>query len=520
MHEALAGFGDRMRSLAVFYPVFNLQQARKYPEYDRVALGFGVLLFILESMLLGRSGCEHRDVGRFLRQVVEETYGHRLTEEEGLEMAYFFLDALRNDGHPFEFPFRDLETGVDAACKFTLVETASYEIHGKVLFRLSSEGLDLLFKTKEIYKELRITILQLLFRQQVEKGVFQEALRTVDNMLVQVRELHEDIRRLRQRILRNVGQITVADYVALVERVHEQFKREKETFFFLRGLLEETQKAYRQRSLTDNERQSFDLLVQVAGRLDLVINEHNSLFSRQLDLSSFLEEAMLESLAHTFRTRVNFEREFVDGVLANTPDLDVLRQILHPLWVCRKNKYFNVMKALDSQFVGMENEGMAEGQVGPDVTEMERQAERDRLLKEQRDARYRRYIETCFRPLWEREAYALKDALDLLAPEEYALLIGEAEFYPFLVQLHQMGVWPLVVEEEVAAKIIDSEGGNLPYLFVQYLRRHPELRDKKAVEVMASREELALANGYRVTNYRFRITELPAPPGAPAAQEV
>lgn len=74
MHEALQGFAGRMQSLLIFWPVFDLAHAKRYPEYDRVALGFGVLLFILDNMLMGRSECDHRDIARFLRLVIHDNY--------------------------------------------------------------------------------------------------------------------------------------------------------------------------------------------------------------------------------------------------------------------------------------------------------------------------------------------------------------------------------------------------------------------------------------------------------------
>lgn len=132
-------------------------------------------------------------------------------------MAYFFMDVLRNNGRPFNYTFDDLEARAESSFKFSLIEMASYQIHGQVRFRLSNHGLDLLFKTKEVYKELRLSISQLYLRQQIEKGVFSEALRTVDDMYVQVKEIQAEINGLKQRIVRNVSQVSIAEYAGIVE---------------------------------------------------------------------------------------------------------------------------------------------------------------------------------------------------------------------------------------------------------------------------------------------------------------
>lgn len=513
MHEALQGFAGRMQSLLIFRPLFELAQAKRYPEYDRVALGFGVLLFILNNMLMGRNECEHRDVAKFLRQIIQDNYNQFLTEDESLEMAYFFLDALRNNGRPFNYNYYDLESGAENTVKFSLIEMASYKIHGQVSFRLSNFGLDLLFKTKELYKELHLSISQLYLRQQIEKGVFREAWRTVDDMYVQVKEIHEEINGLKLRIIRNVSQVTIAEYAEIFNRVNEQFRREKEVFRSLRALLEDTFHQYQDKMRSANEdgqsaalAQTMDDLTKVSNKLDVVINEHNSLLHRQLSLSSLMEEAMLESFVNTFRTKINMEREVLDEVIGAQSSLDQVRRIIHPLLRPGAHQFFNIMKALDSQFVGEAVENALEAALEWDERELERQADLERELKRQRDARYRRYIKYCFSPLYEYDEYTLETVLGQLQPAEYAQTVDDREFLSFLIQLHQLGNIPLIVDEELAGKIVDSGSGNLPFLLTDYLKGNPELARYASLQVLGGDASLRLANDIQVTNFIFRAS--------------
>jgi hypothetical protein len=168
VHDALTGFRDRMKNIAGFWPLFRLRELRKYQEFDLLALGLGVLLLILEHMLIGRVECDHADVARFLREGIHEAYGQEITEEESRELASYLLSQLRNDGRAFEFPYRNLETREDDRHLFHLIENGTYHVaSGQIRFKLSDVGLDLLFKTREMYKELRISISQMLLRQQI-----------------------------------------------------------------------------------------------------------------------------------------------------------------------------------------------------------------------------------------------------------------------------------------------------------------------------------------------------------------
>jgi hypothetical protein len=231
VQDALQNFHERMKNIAGFWPLFRLRELRKYQEYDLLALGVGVLLLILEHMLIGRLESDHGDVARFLRQTIEAAYGNRLTEEESRELASYLLAALRNDGRAFDFTYKNLETNEDAKHSFHLIENGTYHVaSGQIRFKLSDDGLDLLFKTREMYKELRITISQILLRQQIEKGVFEDAIRTVDTMGLDVRQLREEIERMKMSIKRDVSQFSLPKYEAMLATIREQFQKEKQMF--------------------------------------------------------------------------------------------------------------------------------------------------------------------------------------------------------------------------------------------------------------------------------------------------
>jgi hypothetical protein len=503
LNTVLKGFAQRMKALSIYYPLYDLRNGRKYERFDQVSLGFGVLLFILDNMLIGSEYCDQTSIAHFLKGVVEENYRERLSEEEAKEMAYFFLDALRNGGRPFSYLFQDLEEGREELHKFSLIETADYQVQGKMKYKLSETGLDLLFKTKEIYSELRISISQLYLRQQIEKGVFQEALRTVDELYTQVKGLHDRLENMKLQVIRNVSQVSVSDYIRVTAEVQEQLKREKEVFKSLQVLLKQTQATYRSRELSAKEEHNLNLLLAISSRLEHVINEHNRLFTVMLGLGSLLETALLDSMANTFRSKIDFEREFVDGILQENTSLEGLRQVLHPLFLPTNSRYFNILRALDSQQLSKDEELNEEELADFDEQALQKELERDRAIKQMRDTRYTGYLELILLPLLGQGQYTLAEILAALLPEKYADLINQVDFYSFLVQIHQMGSLPLSFTPADRAKLIDAEGGNLPFLLAKLLEAHPEFSAFASLGISVLREELSLANGNLISNYLF-----------------
>lgn len=83
---------------------------------------------------------------------------------------------------------------------------------------------------------------------------------------------------------------------------------------------------------------------------------------------------------------------------------------------------------------------------------------------------------------------------------------NRAEFYSFLVRLHQLSPVELRVDPEIRGKIFDSED-NLPFLLLEYFENQKLDSEKRFLEVQATCEELSFENGCVVTNYCFHVIE-------------
>ncbi|MGZ4111569.1 MAG: hypothetical protein ACXVP5_03920 [Tumebacillaceae bacterium] len=476
MREALQNFHERMKNIAGFWPLLRLRELRKYQDYDLLALGVGVLLLILEHMVVGRVESDHADVARFLRQTVLDAYGTQLSEEESRELASYLLAALRNDGRAFEFKFRNLETNEDDKHLFHLIENGNYQVaSGQIRFKLSDDGLDLLFKTREMYKELRITISQLLLRQQIEKGVFEDAIRTVQALGLDVRQLREEIERMKMSIKRDVSQFSLPKYEAMLSAIREQFEKEKQMFDELNNLVRETREKYELRGEEDGNR-TLNQLVEISQRLNQVNNLHNKLLVDKLDLQEMVLEALEEGIVMGFRSKVNFEREFLDMVIREQTPLEQVKNVVEPLLSLNIRKRFNIHKAFATQVVQVEEKERVEDKPDLATEEVAATVEDPKAkVKAIRDERYKGYLRMIFEPLLTEQTLTLAEILQALPMEKQYDVVNARDFYPFLVQLHQMSPVTFQMEAEQRAKILDSDETNVPYLLVQVLQESPEL---------------------------------------------
>ena len=125
-------------------------------------------------MLIGREECSIDDIAGFLQMVIKDSYGVYLTQEEAKEMAFYIRDAISGSGgEVVDFKFKKEETKKDESIPLKFIDTSYYEIKKSARYKLTDQGMEVLFKTREIYSEFRINVTQLYLKQQIEKGVFQ-----------------------------------------------------------------------------------------------------------------------------------------------------------------------------------------------------------------------------------------------------------------------------------------------------------------------------------------------------------
>ncbi|MCD6551322.1 MAG: hypothetical protein J7K79_03710 [Thermotoga sp.] len=505
----LSGFSERAKGVAIFQPLLELKNLRKYEDFDLFSLGFSILLFIMESMLYNRERCGYPELSAFLREQVSIIYRKILSEEESLELARFLMDHLRNNGSPWCFEYLDLEDGKTKKYRFHLIGLADYD-HGShggrdLHFKLTDEGLDLIFKTKEIYKELRISISQLYFRQQIERGVFDKALETVRELYTQVRSRMDEMEKFRRRMVMNIGGVLTEDYQKQVKEIYNQLEREQEVFQALSELVKEKKEAYLYERLEEIEEKNLDQLIEISNMLDIVINEHSKLFGIKLRTDEQFRKALVESIKNFIQSKIDFRKEVLEKVIASETRGDDLRKFLQPLLTPARFLSFNPMRIFIPQKLQREREGFKEEELPLDQS-FEMELERELKRKKERDRRFREYIEVIFEPLRSKNDYTLKEVLEGLPQQKREEFSNRAEFYSFLVGLHQLSPVELRVDPEIRGKIFDSED-NLPFLLLEYFENQKLDSEKRFLEVQATCEELSFENGCVVTNYCFHVIE-------------
>ncbi|MBM7558092.1 hypothetical protein [Halanaerobacter jeridensis] len=498
--QVLDGFTERMKNILVFKPLFDLEQKRKY-DYSLLELGIAVLLFIFEKML-NNEDCTYDHLAEFLQELIREQHGVELDFKEAKELAsHLVRDCLLNQGVKHEFSYHNYETDEEEYYKFDLIRLQEYEIGSKfVKLELSTTGLELLFKTKEIYNELQVSITQLYLKQQIQKGVFDGALDSVEELKLAVKNEKKRLQELREKIIRDVLQVAKeGSYQQELDRINDQLDRESETFEELMELVKETIDKYQENY--DNE--NLNKVMKLRSELLTTTELHDSLLNTKLEISELMNKSMENMILNTFSTTVNFETEILETVINNDNHLEQLQQVIAPLLSSNVNSTFNLNRIFEPQRLYNQTEVKEDELIDLDAAEKERQEAEERREEERKRRQYKLWLELLLEPLLEEDETKLSKVIRKLKQqdrEQYQDLIINREFYPFILKLHQLGKIDIITEEELGSVVIED----LFWVITELVAAREEFKEIGQVELVALDDVIKLQPGFVMSDFIVR----------------
>ncbi|MGM0369870.1 MAG: hypothetical protein ACQEP9_05600 [Bacillota bacterium] len=498
----LDGFTERMENILVFKPLFDLEQKRKY-DYSLLELGIAVLLFIFDKML-NNEECTYDHIAHFLQELIAEQYGDQLDFKEAKDLtSHLVRDCLLNGGVEHKFDYQDYETNEEEEYMFKLIDY-DYGIDDQfVKLELSNMGLELLFKTKEIYNELQVSITQLYLKQQIQKGVFDGALDSVEELKLAVKNEQKRLQGLREKIIRDVLQVAKeGSYQQELDRINDQLARESETFQELMELVKETINKYQE----NYDNQNLNKVMQLRSELLTTTELHDSLLNTKLEISEVMNKSMENMILNTFSTTVNFETEILESVVNNDSAIDRLQQVIAPLLSANVNSTFNLNRIFEPQRLYNQTEVKEDELIDLDAAEKERQEAEERRAEERKRKQYKLWLELLLEPLLEAEQTKLTKIIANLKQQDsdkYQDLILNLEFYPFILKLHQLGKIEIITEEELGSVVIED----LFWVITELVAEREEFKAIRELELLALDEVIDLQPGYVISDFIVRRAE-------------
>ncbi|MFY0544952.1 replicative DNA helicase [Brevibacillus sp. H7] len=420
----------------MFDPLHKLEAKREKDRQDRpidyFGLGMLTLLFFFENMLIRNKKTGVQELASYLQQMNE---GEIDLDVEGFEkVARTIIEAFRPpSGKRNSRTFYNWETRQMDKVEFSILKAERGDIaSNKQYYSLDEHGLELVFATKEFFREFHLSINQLLLRKQLEKGEFVGALRQISEMRVDVETLQERIIRIKHEVQRSiVSEETYLRYKQVIEDIHLRLSREHEEFTELQAFVDETKERLLYERKDGKEQRAYEYILRIDRELGEVHFAHTHLLKDSIALKTTALQAAQESLYHVALQSFNFDQEIVSRLISTPLPLGATRVLLEPFLMLEQSSSWSPLAVFEKQRVGV-------------AQEEEEQEDFEDVTNEQDQAHYV-VQQTNFGKLMKRILAIMGDKREITLAEVAAYLrengneqwLQHRSFYDFWLLLHQ-----------------------------------------------------------------------------------
>ncbi|PGK52142.1 hypothetical protein CN918_30590 [Priestia megaterium] len=481
-------YHERVRQLAPFEVFAYFEQRHKYkqfPLYKSITQAvehelplrdflFPIMQHMLSSMYQ-REKITHEHLEFFFSSFILDAFSVKSNQQDVHEFCSFLIDeCLRNQGKKHVYSYFDYQEKRMREAFFDYIEydrinpVSTEDDH--IYMKLSFESIELLFKTKEIFGEMQLSIKQLYFKEQMKKGYFHDALQTVTELIYDIELEKEKIEKLKIEVKRNV--LAVTKKGSLKEQVQNIMTRlddQRTIFNEMNELVKDTMDKYYKGKLNDKVRQGIDIINEIDKRLNETISLHEELFKEKSVLRSLTHEVLSKNLFKGFGRAFNFEREVLQRSIENRASEEIWMKLLKPMYPLKPHAHFNIMSVFKEQRRLNKREEKTEVMDIPSEEEIRFYEENEKMQQEAQEQKEQRYLAFLLRPLLQRETVMFSELVDLYNQETVNEdVIDMAELYSFVITLHQRNDLHIEKIPDDTIHYIDSVSRNLSKFYDIY----------------------------------------------------
>lgn len=432
-----SGYHERMRRLALFDPLYDLERKREKDEIGQIidmkGLGLLTLLFFFEQKVMRHYKSGLKQLATFIQEVTVDRY--QLQAKDYYRLASTLVDNFRpGTGLKRKYTFYNWETGREEQIVYSILKTDRFNPDTtEQYYTLDEDGLELVFATKEFYSEFQLSINQLMLRKQLERGEFTGALRQINEMRVAVEGIDERMMALKQEIQRSiVSEKTFDRYKDLLDDSYQRMQREADEFKELRQFVKETKDRLYAKDIHRKEQKTYDLILTITSELEGVHYDHFRLLEQTIALKSTTLITAQESLYYTGIEAFNFDHEINSQIISIPLPMETMKGVLHPFLQIEEERTWSPLTLFAEQSV-IDDQQSEKSSAMPEAKGDEEDDLRAKALKKQ----YRLLMEQLLELLKDKREFKLSDFFDYLTDTNQTNLYTQRSFYDFCLILHQ-----------------------------------------------------------------------------------
>ena len=483
MLEYLKGFEERMGFIAAVDSIVGRRnrsaEIEEWFEGEELNnLFFSLLVYIMEQTLNENDQCTMENMAEFLGEVLPY-YGKKFSYEQTYRLTeYMVRDILQNKGEGKTYQVMDYEHGAKEIYIRLIRDKITPE--GKIVYQLTDQGYDLLFRTREVDKELDFKLEQLKLKELLKRKNYKHAFRQSQELMSMLRQKEHELELFIERIRQNIHTIDRGEHKKLLEETYHLLDEEYQGMLELKKQVEkDKERIYQEQAEHTMEDEAVSEALQnlemIRKNLSAVTTQQRNLIGKRFEMNDIYEETIRDSFYTAIVRRYDFQKEIMEPLeKLHGEQIESLWKLFVPLRKPKVRKQLLLSMPYQPQ-----------GKLGEEEEEeapMEEEVfEEDKRLQEQkrRDMIHVKLMERIFSYASQFGTYEFSDLYDYMDEEveEFENYTEEKRIFLVMLKLYDYKTIDLKEWREREDKEIPEANGefDLSYCLSQMELRHPDL---------------------------------------------
>lgn len=358
-----------MESIGIASSIINRKGKRTeleslFDENELTNIIVSILLFIMEKTLEENNQCELYHIEAFLDELLSEYHGRKLSRDKLKELAsYIIRDILQNNGVKLEYTLMNYTSKTIEEINIRLISDKIVEENGikKIVYFLTNQGYEFLFRMREMDEEIQLTIEQLKLKEYIKRKKFSSAVRQSAELINFVRQKKKDIEAFVLSIRQNIHSVDVEQFEALIKSTYAMLSEEYDTMQDIQKMISMAEEKIKEefsmsKSLEDKLYKAKAEIQEIMHNIGIVITEQRDLIINRHSLTEMYLDTIKKSFEFSFEKRYDFEETILYSLERYENVLDRCINLLQPLTLPARRKLMGVGQIFEPQIIFKEAE--------------------------------------------------------------------------------------------------------------------------------------------------------------------
>ena len=369
MFDFLDSFEKRMEWIGITNSIINrkgknTELENLFGENELTNIIVSVLLFIMEKTLEENNECEMHHIEAFLDELTRLYYSKAFRKSQIKEIAgYIIKDILQNNGVRYTYPLVNYTKKSFDEITIRLITDKIVDENNerKIIYMLTNQGYEFLFRMREVDEEIQLTIEQLKLKEYIKRKKFSSAVRQSVELITFVRQKKKDLENFILSIRQNIHNVDIEQYEALIKSTYAMLAEEYETMTDIQKMIYLAEEKIKEEfnAGKDFEQKLIKAkgeILEIHHNIGVIITEQRDLIINRHSLTNLYMDTIKKSFEFSFEKRYDFEENILMNLERYNNVLDDCLSLLRPLLLPARKKIMGVGDIFESQIIFKEIE--------------------------------------------------------------------------------------------------------------------------------------------------------------------